>query len=54
MKRLEPDHKLYLAIHEDAYEDFFTEPLGEIVLNDYRVPVLVFDPKREAIVRWID
>ena len=54
LKRLEPERKLYLALHEEVYEDFFTEPLGEILLSDYKVPIIVFDPEREVIIRWID
>ena len=53
MKRLEPDRKLYLAIHDEIYQDFFTEPLGEILLSDYEVPLLIFDPEQEVIIQWI-
>lgn len=54
IKRVEPQRKLYLAIHEEVYDDFFTEPLGEILLSAYQVPILVFDPDQETIIRWID
>ena len=54
IKRVEPNRKLYLAIHEEVYDEFFTEPLGEILLSDYQVPLLVFDPDQEVIVQWID
>ena len=54
IKRVEPKRKLYLAIHEEVYDEFFTEPLGEILLSDYQVPLLVFDPEQEVIVQWID
>ena len=54
IKCLEPERKLYLALHEEVYKDFFTEPLGEILLSDYKVPIIVFDPDREVIIRWID
>ena len=54
LKRLEPERKLYLALHEEVYEDFFTEPLGEILLSDYKVPIIIFDPNQEVIIRWID
>ncbi|NEQ95702.1 MAG: fatty-acid synthase [Cyanothece sp. SIO2G6] len=53
MRRLEPERRLYLALHEEVYEDFFTEPLGEILLSDYNVPLLIFDPEQEVILRWI-
>ncbi|NER93067.1 MAG: fatty-acid synthase [Symploca sp. SIO1B1] len=54
IKRLEPKRKFYLAIHEEVYQDFFTEPLGEIILSDYKVPILVLDPDREVIIQWIE
>ena len=54
IKRVEPHRKLYLASHEEVYDEFFTEPLGEILLIDYQVPLLVFDPDQEVIVQWID
>ena len=54
MKRTDPDRKLYLAIHEEVFEEFFSEPLGELLLDDYPVHILVFDPDMEAVVRWID
>ena len=54
IKRTESERKLYLAIHEEVYEDFFTEPLGEIILSDYNVPIIVFDPEQEVIIQWIN
>ncbi len=54
IKRLEPERKLYLALHEEVYQDFFTEPLGEIILRDYQLPIIVFDRDLEVIIRWID
>ncbi|PNW34496.1 UNVERIFIED_CONTAM: fatty-acid synthase [Euhalothece sp. KZN 001] len=54
IKRLFPERHLYLALHEEAYEDFFNEPLGEIILTDYQVPLLIFDPDQEVIIRWIN
>ena len=53
LKRLEPERKLYLALHEEAYDDFFSEPLGEILLSDYKVPIIIFSPEQEVITRWI-
>lgn len=54
IKRSEPQRKLDLALHEEIYQDFFTEPLGEILLSDYKVPLIIFDPDHEVIVQWID
>ncbi|MDR9403321.1 MAG: element excision factor XisH family protein [Halothece sp. Uz-M2-17] len=54
IKRLFPERQLYLALPEEAYEDFFTEPLGEVLLSDYQVPLIIFDPDQEVIVQWIN
>jgi hypothetical protein len=51
--RKEPERRLYLAIRREVYEDLFTEPIGQLLLELERLKLLVFDPERGAIVRWI-
>ncbi len=54
MSRNYPDWALYIAVHEDIFTDIFEEePLGKLILEDYKIPLIVFNPKREVIVRWI-
>ena len=53
MVRTEPDRTLYLAIHNEAFLDIFEEPLGRLLLEDYRVPLIVFDLHEEVILKWI-
>jgi hypothetical protein len=45
---------LYLAVREATYADVFQEPIGEILLENQRVRLIVFDPQKEVIVRWIE
>ncbi len=54
MARTEPDRKLYLAVHKEVFLDIFEEPLGRLLLEDYHVPMIVFDVKTEEIVRWTE
>lgn len=54
IKRVDPDRKLYLALHNEVYQDFFSEPLGELLLSDYAVPLLIFEPSQEVILQWIN
>jgi len=54
MARTEPDRKLYLAVHKEVFFDIFEEPLGRLLLEDYHVPMIVFDFKTEEIVKWTD
>ena len=51
--RTEPDRTLYLAIHKEVFLDIFEEPLGRLLLEDYRVPLIVFDLQEEVILKWI-
>jgi len=51
--RIEPDRMLYLAIHQDVFLDIFEEPLGQILLEDYRIPLIIFDFRTKEIVKWI-
>jgi len=53
MARTEPDRILYIAIHKEVFLDVFEEPLGQLLQEDYRVPLIVFDIAAEEIVRWI-
>ena len=54
MARTEPDRKLYLAVHKEVFLDIFEEPLGRLLLEDYHVPMIVFDVKTEEIVKWTE
>lgn len=49
----EPDRVLYLAIREAVFVSIFEEPIGEVLLENHRVRLIVFDPQMEVIVQWI-
>lgn len=51
--RTEPNRTLYLAIHKEAFLDIFEEPLGLLLLEDYHIPLIVFDLQTEVILKWI-
>ncbi len=53
MFRTEPDRTLYLAVHREVFRDVFDEPLGSLLIEDYRVPLVVFDSDTEEIIKWI-
>ena len=44
---------LYLAVPILAYNGILTEVIGQQVLQDNQVRLLVFDPESEEIVKWI-
>jgi hypothetical protein len=53
MARIEPDRTLYLAIHNEAFLDIFEQPLGNLLLEDYQVQLMVYDLQSEVILKWI-
>jgi XisH protein len=44
---------LYLAVSQITFNSVFTIELGQILLKNQVVKLVVFDDEREAIVRWI-
>lgn len=53
LAQVEPERILYLAVTEQTFTDLFEEPIGQLLLNDRFLRLIVFIPKQEEIVRWI-
>jgi XisH protein len=51
--RIEPDRTLYLAVQRAVYEDLFEDPIGQLLLGNNRLRLVVFDPHTEEIQRWL-
>ena len=49
----QPDRLLYLAVSEKVYDGILSEPVGRIAVAGLGVRVMVFDPDRREVVRWI-
>jgi hypothetical protein len=52
LRAQEADRRLYLAVPADVYHNVFEVPVGQTVLAEYGVRLLVFDPHRKEIVQW--
>ena len=53
MARVEPDRKLFMAVTQKTMNDILDEQIARPVLEDERVALIVFDPDKEVIVKWI-
>ncbi len=53
LKRHDPTRRLLVAVSLDAFESIWSEEVGRAVLEDEKIPLLVFDPTKEAIARWV-
>lgn len=47
-------HPLYLAVPLLAYQTFLQEEISQIVLNDAKIKLIVFDPDSEEITLWLN
>ena len=53
LQRQEPDRLLYLAVTLTTFEALFNEEAGQLLLAEPDFRSIVFDPKKQEIVRWI-
>jgi len=53
LRRHDPERRLLVAVPSDAFESVWSEEVGRAVLEDEKIPLLVFDPVKEVIVRWV-
>lgn len=54
LHKQEPERILYLAIHKETYDSFFTLSFIQDVLQQYQVKLIVFKPNDEVIAQWIN
>ncbi len=54
LKRQLSERILYLAIREIIFNRLFTEEIGQILLEDNTIKIIVFDPEQEVITKWIN
>ncbi|MCP4593456.1 MAG: fatty-acid synthase [bacterium] len=53
MKAKESDRDLYLAVRELVYSEVFEEPIGQLLLKEEQVRLMIFDEGKEEVLRWI-
>jgi len=52
LRRTYPDYVLYLAVRDVIYDSFFEEPIGQILIEDENLKLIVFDAEKEEILQW--
>lgn len=53
LKRTDPNRQVYLAIPRFSYEGVFSEPIGELLVEEQELSIIVFDDQSGGIVKWI-
>lgn len=49
----EADRKLFIAIPERAYDDFFQRPFIQALIKRKKVNLIIFNIDKREIVKWI-
>jgi XisH protein len=53
LEELEPDRRVYLAVPIATYSDFMQRPFPRRMIDVNRVPLMVYDPIQEEILKWL-
>ena len=53
LNRIEPERSLYLEITEAMFDDSFREPIGDVVIHDLPLQLLVVDREKQEVRQWI-
>ena len=53
LKKIDPERILYLAVHKKPYDGIFCEPIGQLMLENKRLNLLIFNRHEEVIIEWI-
>lgn len=52
IQKRDTDRRLYLAVSRNTFETLFQEEAGQLLLDEPGFRIIVFDPKREEIIKW--
>jgi hypothetical protein len=53
LKQVDSDRELYLAVTDKTFEGIFNEPIGELVMRELPMKLLIVDVEAVEVKRWI-
>jgi hypothetical protein len=53
LEEKEPDRTLFLAVTRETFGSVFSEPSGQVLIRKLNLRIIVFDDKKEEIIKWI-
>ncbi|TVQ44640.1 MAG: fatty-acid synthase [Gloeocapsa sp. DLM2.Bin57] len=54
LQTIDVERMLYLAIREEVYNDLFTEPIGQLLLNNKQIKLIIFNSDKQELKAWIN
>jgi len=53
LRQVDPERDLYLAIATQTYNEIFSEPIGELVIRELPLKLLIVDVEAVEVKQWI-
>ncbi|MBD2455686.1 XisH family protein [Nostoc sp. FACHB-87] len=53
LNQVDPEREIYLAITDIIYEAIFSEPIGQLVISELPMKLLVIDSNKVEVKQWI-
>jgi hypothetical protein len=53
LRSKDPGRDLYLAVPAPVYDEFFWQLLVQEALRDFSIRLIVYDPEKEVLDRWL-
>jgi hypothetical protein len=53
LNKVDPEREMYLAVADAVYDEIFSEPVGELVINELPMRLIVIDLEKEEVQKWI-
>jgi len=53
LRKVDPQRDIYLAITTNTHEEIFREPIGETVVSDLPLNLIVINPNKIEVQEWI-
>lgn len=53
LSEIEPERLIYLAIPLYTYKGIFQEPLGQLMIRQEALKLIVFDEQKKEVTQWI-
>lgn len=53
LNQVDPERQIYLGITDITYETIFSEPIGQLVINELPLNLLVVDATTAEVKQWI-
>jgi hypothetical protein len=53
LSKIDPELELYLAITSTTYEDIFSEPIGELVIKEIPLKLIIINLQTMEIQQWL-